>query len=89
MKINVYTIPDCPFCTKLKGLLSDANLAYDEFNIYDEEHEPTFEKFMEISGGDSVPMVTVGKNLLAPDINFSSIEQAVELIKYILENESE
>jgi len=89
MEINIYTIPECPFCIKLKGLLDDADMTYSEHNIYDDEHESTFEKFMELSGSDSVPMITVGKHLLAPDINFNSIEQAFELIQYIEKNENE
>jgi len=88
MEINVYTIPECPFCTKLKGLLSDAELVFNEYNIYEDEYEEIFEKLMELSGSDSVPMVTVGKHLLAPDVNFNSIEQAIELIQHIIKVES-
>ncbi len=89
MKIKVYTIPNCPFCTKLKGLLDDIKLEYDVIDVSLDEHEVEFEEISKLSGSESVPMITVGRNLLAPDVNFSTIEQASELVKYILDNESE
>ena len=89
MKTKVYTIPDCPYCTKLKGLLDDMEIKYETLDVSLDENEEEFDKLMELSGCDSVPMVTVGINLLAPDVNFSTIEQAANLVKYILENEEE
>ena len=89
MKINIYTIPECPFCTKLKGLLDETNIKYDELNVYDDENEQLFDSLVELSGSESVPMITIGKHLLAPDVNFKSIEEAVKLIKHILKNESD
>lgn len=88
MEINIYTMSDCSYCTKLKELLNNSNMKYNEFDIHEEENEETFEKLMEISNCDSVPMITVGQHLLAPDINFSTINQAFEVINYILENET-
>jgi glutaredoxin len=89
MKIKVYTIPACPFCSKLKDLLDADKIEYEAVDVSLDEHEKEFDEMMKLSGSESVPMVTVGKNLLAPDVNFSSIEQAVKLIKYIQENETE
>jgi hypothetical protein len=43
---------------------------------------------MEISGTDSVPCVSVGKHLLAPTVNFNTIEQAANIVKHILDTES-
>jgi len=87
MEINIFTIPECPFCTKLKGLLDEKNIKYNTCDVYTKEYEEVFDKLTKISGCESVPMVTVGKHLLAPDVNFSSIEQAVQLILHILKNE--
>ena len=89
MKIKVYTIPACPYCIKLKGLLDGMELSYDVVDVALEENEKVFNELMEISGQESVPMITVGNHLLAPDVNFSTIEQAAELVKYILDNETE
>lgn len=88
MKTKVYTIPKCPYCSKLKTLLDEMNIEYETIDVSLDEHEEEFKKLMEISGSDSVPMITVGVNLLAPDVNFSTIDQAAKLVKYILENES-
>ena len=89
MKIKVYTIPNCPFCVKLKNLLDKDKIEYETVDVSLDVNEKEFEKLMELSESESVPMITVGVNLLAPDVNFSTIEQAVKLIKYILENETE
>lgn len=88
MKINVYTIPNCPYCTKLKDLLNSEEIPYDIFDV-SVDNEEVFEQLCELSGSESVPMVTVGKHLLAPDVNFHTIEDAFKLIKHIIENESE
>ena len=89
MKIKVYTIPNCPFCLKLKGLLDDDSIKYETIDVSLDENEKEFEDLSKLSGSESIPMVTIGVNLLAPDVNFSTIEQAKELIQYILENETE
>lgn len=87
MEINIYTMPECPYCTHLKELLDEMDIEYNSFNIFDEEVEKMFDKLMEISGGDSVPMITVGKHLLAPEINFNTIEEAVNIIDHIIKTE--
>lgn len=88
MKTKVYTIPNCPYCSKLKNLLDEMNIGYETVDVSLDEHEEEFKKLMDVSGSDSVPMITIGVNLLAPNVNFSTIEQAAKLIKHILENES-
>lgn len=87
MEIKIYTMEGCTFCTKLKKLLNDNNLKYVEFDIHKKENEEMFEKLMEISKCESVPMITINQHLLAPDINFNSIENALEIIKHIINNE--
>ncbi len=86
MKIKVYTIPKCPYCTKLKELLDQKEIKYEIVDVSLDEHEEEFKKLMEISGCESVPMVTVGVHLLAPDVNFSTIEQAANLVEFIINN---
>ena len=88
MEIKIYTLPKCSYCLKLKGLLDDTKIKYKTVDISLDENEAEFDVLMKLSGSDSVPMVTVGQNLLAPDINFHSIDQAFELIQHIIKTET-
>lgn len=89
MKVIVYSIPNCPFCKTLKDNLTERNIEFKDVDVSLPEHEKEFDEIMKVSGTDSVPTVIVGKNLLAPDVNFHTIDQATELVEYILENETE
>ena len=86
-KINVFSIPNCPFCVDIKNKLRDANISFNDIDVSLDENEKEFEEVIKISGNDSVPTITVGKHLLAPNVNFHSIDEAFELINYILDNE--
>jgi glutaredoxin len=87
MKVNVYTIPDCPYCNELKERLTNMSIEFTNVDVSLDENEETFNKIMEVSGVDSVPCVTVGKHLLAPTVNFNTIEQAANIVKHILDTE--
>ena len=88
MEVRVFTMENCPFCSELKDRLKDMGIAYTEVDINLEENEEEFDKVMEVGDTESVPCVIVGgKHLLAPDVNFSTIKQAAELVKYILDSE--
>lgn len=89
LPIIVYSIPNCPYCKTLKDNLTERGIEFTDVDVSLDENDAKFDEIMKVSGTDSVPTVTVGKNLLAPDVNFSSIDQATELIEYILENEDE
>lgn len=84
MKVNVYTIPDCPYCSEFKERLDKQGIKYTEVDVSLDENEEMFDKLMDVSGTDSVPCVTVGKFLLAPNVNFSTIKEASELVVEIL-----
>ena len=87
MEIKVYSIPNCPFCKQLKEILNEKGINYEDIDVSLEENDEIFEKISEISGQDSVPCITVGQHLLAPDVNFYTINQAVNLIEHILKTE--
>jgi glutaredoxin len=82
--IRVYTMEGCPYCDKLKGLLKDDDIEFKEIDINDKKYKLEFNKIMEISGADSVPIVIVKKKILIPEKSFMTIEEGFEIIKKLL-----
>lgn len=82
--VRVYTMEGCPYCDKLKGLLKDYNIEFKEIDINDKKYKLEFNKIMEISGADSVPIVIVKKKILIPEKSFMTIEEGFEIIKKLL-----
>ena len=74
----------CPYCDKLKGLLKDDDIEFKEIDINDKKYKLEFNKIMEISGADSVPIVIVKKKILIPEKSFMTIEEGFEIIKKLL-----
>lgn len=87
MKVRVYSIPKCKFCTQMKDGLKEKNIEFEDIDVSLPENDKEFNEVVKISKTESVPTVIVGKNLLAPDVNFWSIEEGLNLVEYILENE--
>jgi glutaredoxin 3 len=59
--VKVYSIPDCPWCDKVKKYLKLKNVAYEEFNV--EEDDEARNELYKISGDQVVPVTTIdGKN---------------------------
>jgi glutaredoxin len=82
--VRVYTMEGCPYCDKLKGLLKDNDIEFKEIDINDKKYKLEFNKIMEISGADSVPIVIVKKKILIPEKSFMTIEEGFEIIKKLL-----
>lgn len=82
--VRVYTMEGCPYCDKLKGLLKDGDIEFKEIDINDKRYKLEFNKIMEISGADSVPIVIVKKKILIPEKSFMTIEEGFEIIKKLL-----
>lgn len=61
--VKVYSITQCPWCDKVKKYLKSKNIAYEEFNI--EEDEEARKECEAISGDLIVPVTTVnGKDFV-------------------------
>jgi glutaredoxin len=82
--VRVYTMEGCPYCDKLKGLLKGDDIEFKEIDINDKRYKLEFNKIMEISGADSVPIVIVKKKILIPEKSFMTIEEGFEIIKKLL-----
>lgn len=83
-KVKIYSIPDCPYCTELKSILTEEGVEFIDVNVNLEENENEYNQIHEITKSDDVPIVKVGKQLLVPNVSFASIREAADLTKKFL-----
>lgn len=82
--IRVYSIPECPYCSELKEILTKEGVEFIDINVNLPEHEAEYNKLQSITKSDDVPIVKVGKQLLVPNVSFKSIREAADLTKKFL-----
>ncbi|HEX2954160.1 MAG TPA: glutaredoxin family protein [Bacillota bacterium] len=61
-EVTVYTTPTCPWCTKLKGYLNEKGIPFQEVNVAASPEAAG--KLMNVSGQRSVPVTTVGDQVV-------------------------
>ncbi len=79
--IKIYSMKNCPYCEELKDLLKGEDIEFTSADINEQENKEETDTVFKITKVDSVPIVKVGKQLLAPDVSFTSIQEAFELTK--------
>ena len=72
---------NCPYCKQLKDLLTGEGIEFEDVDINKPENKEESDMIFKVTKVDSVPIVRVGKHLFAPDVSFTSIEEAFELTK--------
>ena len=82
--VTIYGFKDCPYCTELKDILTAEGIEYKDVDVNLPENAEEFDKIMQISKAEEVPIVKVGKQLLVPNVSFRSIKEAAELTKKFL-----
>ena len=82
--VKIYSIPECPYCTELKDILTKEGVEFVDVNVNLPENEAEYNKLHEITKSDDVPIVKVGKQLLVPNVSFRSIREAADLTKKFL-----
>ena len=82
--IKIYSIPDCPYCTDLKNILTEEGIEFIDVDVNLDENQEEYNQIHEITKSDEVPIVKVGKQLLVPNVSFSSIREAADLTKQFL-----
>lgn len=82
--IRIYSIPECPYCTELKEILTNENIEFTDVNVNLPENEEEYNKIHEISKSEEVPIVLVNKKILIPNVSFKSIREAADITKKFL-----
>ena len=83
--IKIYSIPNCPYCTELKELLTKEGVEFLDVDVNLIENEEEYNQISKITNSDDVPIVKIGKQLLVPNVSFSTIQEAVDLTKRFLD----
>jgi len=82
--VRIYSIPECPFCTELKEILTQEGVEFVDVNVNLPENEKEYDQIHEVTKSEEVPIVMVGKQLLVPNVSFQSIREAADLTKKFL-----
>jgi glutaredoxin len=82
--IRIYSIPECPYCTELKEILTNEGVEFTDVDVNLPENEEEYDKIYEMTKSDEVPIVLVNKQLLVPNVSFKSIREAADLTKKFL-----
>ena len=84
--IKIYTTENCKYCKKLKNMLDEEKITYDEVNVDLDENKTEYEKMAKITESDMVPLILIKKQALVPEVSFNSIDEAVTITKKLLKN---
>ena len=82
--VRVYSIPDCPYCTELKEILTKEGVEFIDIDLNKPENQDEYDKLYEITKSDDVPQVKIGPQILVPHVSFTSIREAADLTKKFL-----
>lgn len=61
-EVTVYTTPTCPWCVKLKNYLDEKGIPFQEVNVATDSSAAR--QLMDVSGQRSVPVTTVGDQVV-------------------------
>lgn len=75
---------NCPYCKQLKDLYDKDGIEYENVDIRLEKNKEEADKVFKFTKVDSVPIVKIGNQLLAPDVSFTSIEEAFDITKMLI-----
>ena len=83
--VRLYTMKKCPFCDEMKKYLKEGDIEFMEIDVELHKNKLEFNKIVEISKADSVPILIVNKKILIPERSFKTIKEGFEKVKKLLE----
>jgi glutaredoxin len=84
-KLTIYTMKNCPYCAELKEKLINENIPYRDVDVELDENKKEFDKILEASKAEEVPIIRIDKQLFIPNVSFKTITESVELVKKFLD----
>ena len=60
--VKVYSIPDCPWCVKVKKYLNSKNIEFEDINV--RENVDGREEMLSLTNQSSVPVINVDGNVI-------------------------
>jgi glutaredoxin len=79
MEINVFSMKGCPHCDNLKNKLKENNIEFVEIDI--DDNNLLYERFSKKVDNEFLPAILIGKTAYVPERSFTTIDEAVELVK--------
>lgn len=87
LSVVVYTMKHCPYCFELKDMLTKEGIEFFDRDI--DEYKEEYDLFTEITQNEFIPALLIVEGdeenhesfLYAPDRNFGSLSEAVDLVK--------
>jgi glutaredoxin len=69
----------CPHCDNLKNKLKENNIEFVELDI--DDNNLLYERFSKKVDNEFLPAILIGKTAYVPEKSFTTIDEAVELVK--------
>jgi glutaredoxin len=69
----------CPHCDNLKNKLKENNIEFVELDI--DDNNLLYERFSKKVDDEFLPAILIGKTAYVPEKSFTTIDEAVELVK--------
>ena len=81
MSIVLYTLPNCPYCVTMKGLLEQTEFSFD---VVDVKEDPSAREFLKEQGHRTAPQLYVnGVHINAKNTEEYTAEELTILIKQV------
>ncbi len=77
-KVEIYTKPYCPYCTRAKALLGQKGVAFDEYDIGMDRAKRT-EMLERANGGSTVPQIFIDDRHVGGSDDLAALERAGKL----------
>ena len=79
MEINIFSMKGCPHCDNLQNKLKENNIEFVELDI--DDNNLLYERFSKKVDNEFLPAILIGKTAYVPEKSFTTIDEAVELVK--------